>query len=109
MKTVAIAFATILTASLTGTAQATAVRDVQQQVVSYADLNLQNAADAAILRARIESAARSVCLRRAGLTPLEFYQHTRRTCMDEAIARAVADVNAPLLTQNREIVVRNLG
>jgi UrcA family protein len=108
MKTVAIALATVLTASLAGTAQATAVREVQQRVVSYSDLNLTNATDAAILRGRIESAARSVCLRRAGLSPLEFYQHTRRTCMDEAIARAVADVNAPLLAQHREIVVRNV-
>ena len=107
MKTLAIAFATLMTGCLAGTAQATVVRDVRHQVVSYADLNLQNAADAAILRGRIESAARVVCGVR-GMGPMPIEIRTRlEVCAKDATARAIADVDAPLLTQHREIVVRN--
>jgi UrcA family protein len=76
--------------------------------VSYADLNLENAADAAILMARIQAAAREVCgVRRASLIPMEIRARLD-DCAADATARAVADVNAPLLTQHREIVVQNL-
>jgi UrcA family protein len=107
MKTFAIAVATLVT-GLVGTAEATAVRNVRHQVVSYADLNLANAADAAILMGRIQTAAREVCgLRHARLIPMEIRVRLD-SCAAEATARAVADVNAPLLTQHREIVVQNV-
>lgn len=108
MKTFAIVAATLMTGCLAGTAQATVARDVRHQVVSYADLNLENAADAAILLARIQTAAREVCgVRRAPLIPIELRVRFDN-CAQDATARAIADVNAPLLTQHREIVVQNM-
>jgi UrcA family protein len=105
-KTLAIAVAALLAGSLSGMAHATVVRDVRQQVVSYADLNLESEADAAILLSRIESAARQVCGVGRGLIPIELKFHLQ-ACANEAIARAVADVKAPLLTRKGEIMVRN--
>ena len=108
MKTFAIASAALLAGCLAGTAQATAVRNLPHQVVSYADLDLDKPADAAILLVRIESAARNVCgLRRARLIPLAITQRLE-VCVEQATARAIADVDAPLLTDHREIVVRNV-
>ena|SRR5262245_52479625 len=106
-KTIVIAIAATLAGSLTGIAQATAVRrDVQQQVVKYGDLNLENEADAGVLLRRIESAARNVCGLHIGPLPFGIKMHLEQ-CAAEATARAVADVNSPLLTQKGEIVVRN--
>jgi UrcA family protein len=108
MKTFAIAVALMTTTGLIGTAQATVTRDVRHQVVSYADLNLQNSADAAILLGRIQTAAREVCgVRRAPLMPMELRVRFD-ACAADATARAIADVNSPLLTQRREIVVNNV-
>jgi UrcA family protein len=109
MKTFVVAAATLMTGCLAVTAaQATAVRNVRHQVVSYADLNLQSAADAAILMTRIQVAAREVCgVRRAPLIPMEIRVRLD-ACAQDAAARAVADVNAPLLTQQGEIVVSAL-
>src|SRR4030095_3278225 len=105
-KTFAIAVAALLAGSLAGMAQATAVRDVRQQVVSYADLNLDSETDAATLLSRIESAARKVCGVNLTPVPIELQYHLRM-CAEDATARAVADVNAPLLTRRVQIVVRN--
>ena len=108
MNKFAIVSAALPAGCLTFTAQATAVRDVPHQVVSYADLDLDKPADAAILLVRIESAARNVCgLRRAGLMPLAIAQRLE-VCVEEATARAIADVSAPRLTEQLEIVVRNV-
>ena len=95
MKTLALVFATLVTGCLAGTANATApVSDLRQQVVSYADLNLESKADATTLLSRITSAARSVCgVRNAGPMPIEFRVRLER-CADQAIARAVADIDA---------------
>jgi UrcA family protein len=99
MKTFAIALATMMTGCVAVTAHASApVRNVQQQVVSYADLNLESASDAAILLTRIKFAARKVCgLRNPGVMPLAILDRLE-TCSAEATARAIADVNSPLLT-----------
>lgn len=106
MKMFAIAAAALLAGSLTGMAHATttAQKNVQREVVSYADLNLENAADAAILHKRIVSAARRVCGVYSSPIPLDFASPLR-ACANEAAARAIADVNAPMLTAN--IVVRS--
>jgi UrcA family protein len=61
--------------------------------VSYADLNLANDADAAILLQRVKAAAVRVCSRDVDLSPLEFYHPVRR-CANAATARAMAEVNA---------------
>jgi UrcA family protein len=64
----------------------------RKQVVRYADLDLTHAAGAAVLLGRIQAAAREVC------EPLQPQWKVSRQCMDQALARAVADVNAPMLT-----------
>lgn len=107
MKTFAIACATLITGCLAANAQATVSRNVQREVVRYADLNLQSEADAATLVGRIEVAARKVCgLRTASPLPLEIMARLK-VCAREATARAIADVNAPTVLRHREIVVRN--
>ena len=96
MKTMALVFATLLTGCLAATANATTTvqDDVRQEIVSYADLNLENSADAEILIGRIKSAARKVCgLRDAGPMPIDF-RSRQENCAAKAFARAVADVNA---------------
>lgn len=107
-KTFALASVALLAGSLTGLAHATTtVRGVEQQVVRYSDLNLENEADAAILFSRIKTAARKVC-GLGGVSPLPLaMQYHLQMCAEDATARAVADVNAPLLTR-REIVVLNI-
>jgi UrcA family protein len=95
MKTLALVFSTLLFGCLAGTAQATttAAKDQPYEVVSYADLNLANEADAAILLQRIKAAAVRVCSRDVGLSPLDFYNPVGR-CANAATTRAMADVNA---------------
>jgi UrcA family protein len=110
MKTFAMAAAALLAASWIGSAQGTTTaRDVQHQAVSYADLNVQSEADAAILLKRIKAAARTVCgLRRGNPMPAEIVARLE-LCAEDATARAIADIDTPLLTFRREIVVQNTG
>ena len=108
-KTFVLAATALLAVSLAGMAHATTTvrRGMQQQVVNYADLNLESEADAATLFKRIESAARKVCgLDRITVLPLAV-QYELQVCANEATARAINDVNAPLLTR-RQLVVSNI-
>jgi UrcA family protein len=66
--------------------------------VNYADLDLGHRAGADALFARIKSAARRVCEPVAASAPFRFAQAREQSCMDKAIADAVADVRSPLLT-----------
>jgi UrcA family protein len=66
--------------------------------VNYADLNLGNPAGARRLFARIQSAARQVCQPVVDHTAFRFAQARDKSCMDKAIAEAVADVHSRLLT-----------
>jgi len=70
--------------------------DVPKRTVRFADLNLSNTTGVAVLYRRIRSAARAVCepavMRDLQLTLLQ------QRCTEEAIERAVSDVNSPLLT-----------
>jgi UrcA family protein len=95
MKTGAQVFTALLFGCLAATAQATttAAKKVPYEVVSYADLNLANEADAATLLDRIKTAARRVCSRDVDLLPLDFHNPVQR-CAKAATARAVAEVNA---------------
>jgi len=104
-KTFVLAATALLAVSLAGMAHATTTvrRNVQQQVVSYGDLNLENEVDAATLLSRIESAARKVCgLDRVSFLPFAL-QYELQVCANEATARAVNDVNA-----RRQIVLSNV-
>lgn len=107
MKTSAIAIAALAAIGLTGMAQATTTaRTVYQQVVPYGDLNLANETDAAILHGRIKAAARNVCGVKQMLIPIEL-KSPLHACVENAMARAIADVNAPTLTRQGKLVVRN--
>ena len=70
--------------------------DGPSRIVKFADLDLTHSQGAAVLYSRIKSAARAVCL------PADNWMIKLRSiadhCRDDAIARAVADVNAPALT-----------
>ena len=108
-QTFVLAATALLAGSIVGMAHATTTvrRVMQQQVVSYADLNLDTEADAATLLGRIKSAARKVCGMNRGQPRCRWRCSTNcRSASNEATARAVNDVNAPLLTR-RQIVVRN--
>ena len=66
--------------------------------VNYADLDLGHRAGADALFARIKSAARRVCEPVAASAPFLFAHPREQSCLDKAIADAVADVRSPLLT-----------
>jgi len=70
--------------------------DLPSRKVKYGDLDLNRDAGAAALFSRIKTAAREVCRP----TDVFFLNLVREqyNCSQDAIARAVADVNAPLLT-----------
>jgi UrcA family protein len=71
-----------------------------QEIVKFGDLDLTRSAGAQELYRRITRAARDVC---ATATPGRFPVATaHRGCTDQAIARAVATVDNPLLTERYE-------
>jgi UrcA family protein len=70
--------------------------------VSFAGLNLTKQTDVQRLYRRIAAAADQVCDTVPGQTDLATKARVKR-CMAETIARAVVDVNAPLLTQYHDV------
>jgi UrcA family protein len=96
MKTFPIVLATALI-SLVGAAHAQPQMEVEQRVVHFGDLDLSEQDDAKALYRRIARAARDVC---GGAPDWTISMSVRsRTCRAAATGRAVADVDAPLLTQ----------
>jgi UrcA family protein len=88
----------VLLASFTGLAfGAVNGGNPPQRTVNYADLDLTRKAGAETLLVRIKSAARAVCERPHSLEMT--FGTPYRQCVDDAIGRAVADVNAPVLAQ----------
>jgi UrcA family protein len=88
--------ACIALVSVTGLAFGAAISDdPPQRTVNYGDLDLSHTAGAAALYSRIKSAAHAVC------EPQLDHELVMRTnyerCVDAAIGRAVAEVNAPVL------------
>jgi UrcA family protein len=73
---------------------AAAPRDVRHQVVTFADLDLTRPAGAQELYYRFQYAARNLCQ--------TYDSRGDRDCIKQAIARAVADVGAPLLTTRHQ-------
>ena len=67
---------------------------VRQKTVSFRDLNLNNPEGAAVLYKRIKSAASEVCGNWDSLSE----RPAVMTCIDEAVSRAVAQVDRPMLT-----------
>ena len=71
--------------------------EVATRTVKYGDLDLTRSAGAASLYSRIQYAANAVCEPAVSSIPRESILPTRH-CVEQSIARAVADVNAPALT-----------
>jgi UrcA family protein len=71
-----------------------------QRTVRFADLDINHPAGAAVLYQRIRAAAREVC-RPTSERDLAVAELTR-SCVQDAIARAVTEVNAPKLSQYHE-------
>jgi UrcA family protein len=77
---------------------ATAPEDrVREEIVRFGDLDLTRPADAQELYRRIRRAAHNVCepigMGNPALAPSD------HSCIDQSIARAVADINIPLVTE----------
>src|SRR5262245_37044850 len=66
------------------------------KVVSYADLNLNAAAGARTLYGRLRLAATQVCAPFSGTTLKD--KSRWHACFDPALARSVAEIDAPMLT-----------
>jgi len=67
----------------------------RQYVVRFPDLDLSRIEGATALYARLGYAARVVC----GPLQTRWFPKDYRTCIDRAIAEAVASVNSPILSQ----------
>ena len=75
---------------------ATAV-NVKTETVRYDDIRLISAVGAAVLYGRLHNAAERACGGPIDTVPLQ--QRTRyKACVEDAVAKAVADVNSPMLT-----------
>ena len=94
LATTLAAAVTLYAVSPSGLA-ATASDELHREVVTYADLDLARPAGAQQLYQRIERAAHLVC-------PAYGPGGYERGCVHEAIARAVAEVGAPLLTAHQQ-------
>jgi UrcA family protein len=99
MKIASIVAATLIAGGFgagAGTAGAADGVDRLNKTVAYGDLDIDTAAGAKILYARIRSAAGEVC------APFEGDELARKvrwhSCYDHAVETAVADVNKPSLT-----------
>lgn len=90
-----------LAIALSGVASADPVEPRTSRVVRFADLNLNSREGAEALYRRIASAASSMCGVSAGMRTLgvsAIMAARVRQCEDDAILRAVRQINAPMLT-----------
>jgi UrcA family protein len=79
---------------------AVAVSDNDRAVpVRYADLDLSRADDAAALLSRLRSAAGRACAIDEVRRPGAALSRAMQDCREEAVARAVAQLNSPELTR----------
>jgi len=69
---------------------------VKSEVVHYGDLRLISAVGAAVLYGRLRGAAERACGALDGRQPSQAARY--RVCVDDAVAKAVAEVNEPVLT-----------
>ena len=92
--------AAVCMASVCALASAGSPDQPLQRTVSFADLDINHPAGAAVLYQRIRAAAREVC-RPISERDLAVAELTR-SCVQDAIARAVTEVNAPKLSQYHE-------
>lgn len=97
MRTPALWLAASLLAASAAHAQTPAVEAPQQAFVRTVDLDLTNLSGARVVLARIQSAASTVCGPRPFISDLNG-QAAYDRCRDETVSRAVASLNAPLVT-----------
>jgi UrcA family protein len=105
MKSTVLLLSMFLSSAAFGSTQAAAGGEPEQREVRYDDLDLSVHDGVSRLYARIHHAARAVCW-----TPglLEVTERPKmRRCAAQALAQAVSDVNAPLLS--RYYLSRNPG
>jgi UrcA family protein len=70
---------------------------VKTETVRYDDIRLISAVGAAVLYGRLHNAAERACGGPLDTVPLQ--QRSRyKSCVDDAVAKAVGDVNSPMLT-----------
>jgi UrcA family protein len=85
-------------ASICAIARAGGPVEPAQRTVRFADLDLTRPAGVTVLRQRIRAAAEEVC------QPLSEHDlgmlAASRACVTDAIARAVKDVNSPMLSRS---------
>jgi UrcA family protein len=77
------------------TAQADSLDAPRQKVVSFRDLNMHTPEGVEVAFKRIRNAAHDVC---AAPDRYDLSDMALRPCINDAIARAVTQVNSPLLT-----------
>ena len=87
-----------LTIAFTPVARADAAPDVPKLEVSYTDLDIATEQGARALYRRIATAARQVCPRGEG-SIVPKLEEVSRTCIRDAISRAVHEVNSPRLAE----------
>jgi len=91
-----ILLAAIAASPLNAFAESPGIDEPPTRVVRYGDLDLNQQSGVATLYSRISSAAREVC------APMEEISikllRAKYDCRQDAVARAVADVNSPALT-----------
>lgn len=98
MKTFPVVFAAMLGSILASAAHAMPPQvEIRHKEIPVADLNLNHGAGARQLHQRIRIAARQLCGEPNPLVPAR--SDRARRCADEATARAVEQVNSPLLTK----------
>lgn len=76
-----------------------APQEARARPVSYSDLNVAQAEDAALLMSRLRYAAMRVCEIKETEQLQPAARRNERTCRAESLASAVADVDSPALRQ----------
>jgi UrcA family protein len=100
-KAMAIAWVMLAFGPITYVADAAhASEQVAHKVVSFKDLNLSSTEGAAVLYGRIKNAANAVCGERDRFNLSQ--SHAIQICINEAVSRAVAQINSPMLTSLHE-------
>jgi UrcA family protein len=98
----------VMLASHAVTASATALDpETPRRIVRFADLDIEHAAGAASLYARITNAAREVCEPR--FTWQVSFNLEAIRCRQKSVERAVQDVNSSELTSYHQMKTRSLG
>jgi UrcA family protein len=101
MKTLLVSAAFVFAAQGAMAADSISVGYTQlSETVRYGDLDVNKAEGAQALYKRLNRAAKTVCAPLQGRDLQSSIEH--RTCIGEALANAVVDVNQPLLTQHHK-------